>query len=111
MDIPLFDFEKTVEKLHKAVKHAYSMRRKNRGKDIPWDGPGLDVSLLATSYDIKEQFSAENLKYDEIEQARDALTIILGVAIQLGYSQALAIQKNKGKLLEEIEAYLSKVEM
>jgi len=83
-----WDFEKLMAELRKSLKFAYSTRRKNKGKEIPWDRPELtSFRLLAGSLNVKENFTVGNLAYHEDEQGRDALDVILMVAIQLGIEQ------------------------
>jgi hypothetical protein len=81
------DFEALSRPLVRAVHFAYSMRRKNKDKDIPWNGPDIGVRERAVSFDAKKKLTAANLAYSNDEQGRDALEEIIGLAIQLGIEQ------------------------
>ena len=74
------------------VRQAYSLRRKAAiKKGLDWKGPSLPKSLAASSFPFDEKVSAENLRYDEEEQGRDPLTVIIGIAVQLGIEQGRRI--------------------
>src|ERR1700751_5446488 len=89
------DFEDILIPLVKAVKFAYSLERKNKDKDIPYSGFERS-SMRACLAPIKEALSVKNLKFDEEDQGRTALEVILAIAIQLGIEQ--------GKRMEQQEA-------
>jgi len=98
-------FDELTEPLIEAVRFAYSLRRKNRGKDIPWNGPDLTLTrLLCCCFNISESLSRESLEYNENDQGRDALAIIVSCAIQLGIEQGIRMKmqeliRYKGLLL------------
>jgi len=81
-------FSDISEALRKSVGFAYTLRRKNKGKDVPYEGPELTAGrVLACSFTVEEAFSEEQLRYDREDQGRDAMEVILGKAIQLGMEQ------------------------
>ena len=87
-----WNFESLCNELRKSLKFAYSMRRKNKDKAIPYDGPELtSFRLLAGGFNISENFSVGNLAYNNDEQNRDALDVILSAAVRLGIEQGLRI--------------------
>ena len=70
------------------VRQAYSLKRKPAiKKGLDWKGPSLPKSMRATCFEFQEKLNAENLRYDDEEQGRDPITIIISIAIQLGIEQ------------------------
>jgi len=80
-------FSDLTEAVCKALRSAYSMRRKNKNKDIQWTGPPQGRACGVCSFEHEEQLMAENMKYSLEDQGRDALTEIVGIAVQLGIEQ------------------------
>lgn len=74
-----------------AIKKIYSLKRKNHG-DIEWTGPSTPEFLLSTSLTFEERLSKTMLDYDEHEQGRDPLEILVGIAVQLGMEQERRIK-------------------
>jgi hypothetical protein len=70
-----------------AIRFAYDLKRKNRGRNVPWDGLDIGENMKACYMSPNERLQRDNLKYDEQEQDRDALQIIVGIAVQLGIEQ------------------------
>ncbi len=76
-------FEDLIEPIVCAINFAYTIKRKNINKNVPWNGlntPNSEHVALSPNQTLK----AENLKYSEECQGRDALTEIIGIAIRLG---------------------------
>lgn len=92
------DFEYMGRDVCKAIRFAYKIQRKNQGRDIPWKG--LDNGKTAHSLSPTEQLCAENLAYSLEEQGRDALSEIIGVALQLGIEQGKRIMAPEIKVLK-----------
>ena len=84
-------FEDLTRPVIRAMRFAYSMKRRNEDKDIPWAGPALGRDMRATCLPYDTALSAANLRYSKEEQGRDALTEIVGVAVQLGIEQGRRI--------------------
>jgi len=61
--------------------------------DVHWNGPELPKSMRATCLLYDERLTAESLRYDEEEQGRDPLEVIIGIAVQLGIEQGRRIHK------------------
>lgn len=80
-------FPDLVEPVCKALRQAYSMRRKNKDKDIKWTGPSQARSCSASCFEHEEHLMADNMRYSLEDQGRDALTEIVGIAVQLGIEQ------------------------
>ena len=95
-------FEDLTKPAIKALKFAYTFRRKNNGKDIPWTGPGPGKAEAATVPPPDYMLSAENLKYSNDEQGRNALEEILGVIIRMGMEQGRRayIESSEFKLID-----------
>lgn len=90
-------FEDLIRPVIKAIKFAYSLQRKNKGRSIPWTGPPRE-SGLSCCPDHAEMLKAHNLKYSEEDQGRDALEEIVGIAIALGIDQGQRITKKEDGL-------------
>jgi hypothetical protein len=85
-------FENLVAPFRKAIQFAYKLNRKNKGKDIPYTGYSVTDG---GSLPPQERFTAEQLKYDEEDQGRDALEVILGslASVAIEYGKRLALKE------------------
>lgn len=77
--------------LCQAIRFAYSMRRKNRNKDIPYNGYEAAESPWGPS--AKVALKAANLQYSEHDQGRDALTELIGIVLRVGIEQGQRMAK------------------
>lgn len=93
------NFDELVKPVVKAIRFAYSCRRKNEKKDIPYDGYDRP-SLLACCLTVESTLAAANLDYDKTVQGRSALDILVGLAVQLGYEQGYRKAQEEVKLLQ-----------
>jgi hypothetical protein len=84
-------FSELSDALVNAVNFAYKLERQNKRRSIPWHGPERQPQDFACGGSIKWTLSAKQLAYSEIEQDRDALREIIGVAIGLGIEQGRRI--------------------
>lgn len=105
------DFEDMTEGLIKALKFAYSLRRKNKGKDIPYEGIDLKTCrLLASMSGVKETLTADALEYHE-ERGRDAANMVIGSAVRLGIEQGFRMLMDDYYMrkmdLDALERYLN----
>lgn len=89
-------FEDIAESFVKAVKFAYNIDRKNIDKSIPYNG--YENGDLASCPSIKTLFNKESLEYNLNDQGRDALTIIIQAAIQVGIEQGRRIAMNSSEV-------------
>ncbi len=80
-------FHDLVKPVKDALLFAYDIKRKNEDKDIPYNGYDTGKSVQICDFSPIEKLKAENLEYEKSEQDRDALSILLGIAIQLGIEQ------------------------
>lgn len=85
-------FEDLTEPFIKAINFAYDLTRKNEDKNIPYNG--YDNGELACCPGIEILFDKESLEYNLDDQGRDALTVILTAAIQVGIEQGRRIAMN-----------------
>jgi len=87
-----WDGEALCNSLRRSIEAAYSLKRKNKGKSIPYNGPELtSPRILASSSGVQESLTDDGtewcgLQYHE-DRGRDALDVILILAIQLGMEQ------------------------
>lgn len=81
------DFEDLSAPVVKAIRFAYELIRRNRGNTIPWSGPPIGQREAACSLGAKERLNRVMLMESERDQGRDALTEIVGLAIQIGMEQ------------------------
>ena len=97
------NFEALVEPLVASLRFAYDVKRKNQGKSVPYRG--ADHNMLGYAYSGAKKLSAENLRYSEEEQGRDALTEIIGLAVMVGIEQGRRIEytsQEANRLLFEV---------
>lgn len=80
-------FTDITEPIIKAIRFAYNLKRKNTQRDIPWEGLDIGKEEQACCFSPIEKLTAFNLEYSLDSQGRDALTEIVGVAVQLGIEQ------------------------
>lgn len=78
-------FSDLVDPVIKGIRFAYSMKRRNETRRIPWTGP--DTGKSAVTPPPKEWLSRDSLAWDLEDQGRDALEILVGIAVQLGIEQ------------------------
>ena len=84
-----------IEEIYKAIKFAYNLRRKNKGKDIPYEGFEIGEEEQVGSYCMNEKLSAQNLEWQLEDQGRDAMEVILEGLFQLGVEQGRRMERNK----------------
>lgn len=99
------DFESLSTAAAALMREAVSPKRKNSGKDIPWNGPENVREIAAGSPPFQEQLNKEGLAYHR-ERGRDGLTMIMTALVQLGIAQGgrLAKGPNRGLLIDGIKA-------
>ena len=87
-DVPA-NFSEVSDEIVRAIRFAYSCKRKNKGRSIRLAGP--DAPETVGSPGGSKMLSAEHLKYSAEDQGRDALTEIVGVCLRLGIEQGRRI--------------------
>lgn len=90
-------FTSIVDPLRDAVDHLYELRRLPE-KDVPWTGLEIGQRELGGNYGAVERLTAASLRYDEEEQDRDPMRVLLGLAVQLGIEQGRRIFCNEHDL-------------
>ena len=88
-------FDSLAEPIRKAIEFAYSIKRKNEDKRIPWNGPDIGYSERAACLSPKEALSKDNLAYSLEDQGYDALDTIIMLAVQLGMEQGRRAEHEK----------------
>lgn len=89
-------FDDLVQPILSAIRFAYSLRRKNRDKNIPYDGYDRP-SILHVCPSVTETFSSDYLTEVEEDQGRTALDEIIAVAVQIGIEQGRRLEKAENK--------------
>ena len=85
------DFEDLCDPVIRAIRFAYKLERKNKGKNVPWNGPSFGIDCAASCLPPHEALRASRLKYAEEDQGRDPLVQIISLALQLGIEQGRRI--------------------
>jgi len=73
--------------VREAVDFCYTLRRKNSKEDVPWNGPPLPEFLKAQCHEFHDALTADKMEYQLEGQDRDAMDVIIGIAMQLGMEQ------------------------
>ena len=87
------ELHELVQPLADAILSAYELNRKDRDRDIPWTGPEGGGAETIGVFGNAEALTAEQLRYDEDEQGRNALWVILGIAVRLGCEEGRRIDR------------------
>lgn len=74
-------FEDIVDPLLKEFRKYFRLSRKNRKKDIPYTGFPNGRASRAGCLEPVNHFMADQMEYDETDQGRDGLTVIIGQMI------------------------------
>lgn len=90
-------FRDLCKPISEAIRFCYKLERHNEGKDCPWTGLPL-IQSAGYGMSGEEALSAERLKYDLEEQGRDALHMIIGIALKAGMEQGRRILCDKIKM-------------
>lgn len=105
-----FDFGAVADDLVRMIKSAYRLKRVNLGKDLKWKGTAelTQSEILCSSPPIAERIKAESLKFEQEDQGRSALDVIVCLALQLGIDQGLRMKAEEIKrLYEQVDLYRS----
>jgi hypothetical protein len=100
-------FERITAVLKGQLQRQFDFRRINPNTDLVWRGPALPFFLRAGCRPYDQSFTADNLRYSEREQGRDALTEILGALVQTGMEQGRRLVAS-GARLARTEALLTR---
>lgn len=80
-------FSELTAPVRTAIEFAYRIERKHKNRTIPWDGYSVGSDVLVCDFAPDEKLRAKNLKFDLEDQGRDALDVIIAIAVQLGLEQ------------------------
>ena len=80
-------FSELVESIRAALKFAYRFERINIKRTIPWKGYDIGERDKVCCFSPDEALQKINLAFDLEDQGRDALDVIIGIAIQMGIEQ------------------------
>jgi hypothetical protein len=94
-----YKFDDMADPVLKAIRFAYKLERRNKNKNVPWNGPRLGENMRANSPEFAERLRAGRLAYAEEDQGRDALEEIIGIALQVGIEQGRRIAKSSQSAL------------
>lgn len=93
------NFSDLVKPVCMSIRFAYRLIRRNEHRSVPWTGYDIGASEgaseLACCSSPDERLQQSQLKYDEESQGRDALEVIVGVAIQLGIEQGQRMERKR----------------
>ncbi len=81
------DFEELTGPVCRAIRFGYQLERRNKDTSIPWTGLDIGKCEKAAGFSPHDKLHSTNLEYDENEQGRDALEVLVGIAVQLGAEQ------------------------
>lgn len=87
-------FSDLIGPLKKALLFGYELKRRNKGRSVPYDGYDIGDDEKVTSFSPNVRLRAGNLKHDLEDQGRDLLDIILGLAVQLGIEQGRRVLRS-----------------
>ena len=76
-----------------SIRAAYKLERINEDKDVLYNG--LDIGKDIPDLRPDQKLTAENLRYDKEDQGRDALEVLIGIAVQLGSELGKRIEKRQ----------------
>ena len=71
-------YDSIIQSLMTEFHAAFNLNRKNKAKDIPYIGYPNGCKSRAGCLEPEERLSAESMKYDEEDQGRDGLEVIIG---------------------------------
>lgn len=82
---------------HIAIKDLLLQRFdiEDKGTEMVWNGPLLTASeILVVNFNIPDRLTQSYIEH-EIDQNRDVLDIIIGIALQLGIERGLNMAKEE----------------
>ncbi len=101
------EFDDLCEPVCKALRFAYKLQRQNEGSSIPWTGLDLGQRELVCSPSPDDKLSASSLQFDDEDQGRDALEVIVAIAVQLGIEQGRRMERSEYRPNRELAVLLA----
>lgn len=80
-----------------AIRHCYTLTRKNVTGSVPYNGYEIGSASLRFCCGAKERLTASKLNYAMEDQGRDALSEIMQLAVQVGIEQGRRIEVSDEK--------------
>lgn len=101
------NFEDMTGPVCEAIRFAYDLSRKNHNWSIPWTGYNIGARALVGGPPPHLRLRRDSLHYDEYDQGRDALEVLVGVAVQLGIEQGRRMGEESGATGRELAKMLA----
>ena len=92
-------FSDIADPLRDAIDQIYELRRKPPC-DVEWTGYGFPGDDRCEQPEVR--LTARSLDYDEHEQCRDPMRVIIGLAVQLGIEQGVRAERSRRESQQEI---------
>lgn len=92
-------FDKLVGPLRDSVDAIYELKRLD-DQEIPY--VGYDVGDQHVALGMLEQLTPDMLRYDEEDQGRDAMRVILALAVRLGIEQGRRMVEKDAKFWQNL---------
>lgn len=96
-------FSDICDSVCKAIRFAYRMQRQNRQADVPWEGMNIGESERGGCLQPHEALSASTLRWQLDDQGREALDVIVALAVQLGIEQGRRLAQRYPHLINTDE--------
>ena len=90
------------------IRFAYKLSRRNLGRSIPWVGYNIGDRALVRSFPPHEMLRRSQLHYYDTEQGRDALEVLIGIAVQLGIEQGRRMERQDSLGKDALAVILAK---
>ena len=87
-------FSKICEPIRDVVDHLYELKRKSEC-DVLWKGLPLADELSSSCEQPANLLTADSLRYDEHDQGRDPMRVLIGIAVMLGIEQGVRMERMK----------------
>ena len=82
-----------VNPLRVVADHLYKLKRLPL-VDVPYNGFTIGAEELVGSFSPEQRLAATSLQYEDEEQRRDAMRVLLSIAVQLGIEQGRRLEHN-----------------
>ncbi len=94
-------FWELAEPLCDAVGQLYELNRKPTA-DVKWSGYGFPDEALRSCEQPDNRLTVESLNYEECDQGRDPMRVIIGLAIQFGIEQGIRSEQARHESQESV---------
>ncbi len=102
------NFEDLTGPVCEAIRFAYDLSRKNQSRPIPWTGYTIGAQELVGGSPPHLRLERDNLYYDQHDQGRPALEVLVGIAVQMGIEQGRRMEQESGVSGRELTRMLAK---